>query len=899
MSGTSSINQWLTDEAENILLAHLTEKESERPNETLEEHSNLVMEYAETLLLEGGVESAIERGLNKLSIAGKPLGSPAQDQILIYFRKAIYLHDLGKLNPAFQRIKMKNSAIGNKGAGLSDSSHSLLSAVLYLHIFLSELRQLEQKPLFFSDDKRHNKRIFIFLRHVLYVFAYVISRHHTYLGAMDSLVGDQLTAFEQVLRQQVTAIREKPEILDFYRNKHDFLDEYSLFEYILSGNGMRINEMHSPSYPFFIVVKLLYSTLIASDFRATYHYMEQTPQAMNYFGERLPLQPVLDAYRGGNIYKAIQKYKVNRESMPLGSINRLRSELFLETERRLLKRPGESIYYLEGPTGSGKTNMSINLALQLLNRDKSLNKLIYAFPFNSLIEQTRQTLEGYFNKDGLEGYKVEVINSITPMISPQEQMAQKNLENGDYESGEPEKNFKSILLQRQLLQYPVTLTSHVNLFNYFFGTGREVNLAFAHLCNSVIVLDEIQSYRNKLWKEIIHFLRSFAELMNIKFIIMSATLPQLDLLLKYEPGEKEVETYSLVLNRNTYFNNPLFRDRVNLHFDWLEQGKLKIEQLRNQFERIIHERKQRGAGNRVLFEFINKTTARQFYNLIKESEIPVYELTGDDNPSYRKKLIGKLGKSASTGEFLLKEVIVVATQVIEAGVDIDMDVGFKDISLLDSEEQFLGRINRSCDRDDCHAYFFDMDDASMIYRDDMRIELDLREESYQKMLLTKDFSDFYNRVMQRINDSRERYNAQNWFKFETDIQMLDFPVLAKHMNLIPDRSVSLFLNYDLVLDNGTTISGEEVWDKFMRLVEDKQIDYSERKVKLSLIREQMSYFTFTYRITKGELPAIFSKVIGSLYYVDQAEQYMDWDEQTGSWKFNRSKYSEAERGLFL
>lgn len=41
-------------------------------------------------------------------------------------------------------------------------------------------------------------------------------------------------------------------------------------------------------------------------------------------------------------------------------------------------------------------------------------------------------------------------------------------------------------------------------------------------------------------------------------------------------------------------------------------------------------------------------------------------------------------------------MIVIATQVIEAGVDIDMNIGYKDISILDSEEQFAGRINRSC-----------------------------------------------------------------------------------------------------------------------------------------------------------------------------------------------------------
>lgn len=69
-------------------------------------------------------------------------------------------------------------------------------------------------------------------------------------------------------------------------------------------------------------------------------------------------------------------------------------------------------------------------------------------------------------------------------------------------------------------------------------------------------------------------------------------------------------------------------------------------------------------------------------------DVVIVEISGDDNKFERKKII-KLIKERKVN-------IVVATQVIEAGVDIDMDIGFKDISVIDSEEQFIGRINRSC-----------------------------------------------------------------------------------------------------------------------------------------------------------------------------------------------------------
>ena len=81
-----------------------------------------------------------------------------------------------------------------------------------------------------------------------------------------------------------------------------------------------------------------------------------------------------------------------------------------------------------------------------------------------------------------------------------------------------------------------------------FGTEREAIFGFHQLVGSVIVLDEIQSYRNQIWSEIINFLTVMAKLMQIKVVIMSATLPDLEYL---TDGKKDV--IRLIKNRNKYF----------------------------------------------------------------------------------------------------------------------------------------------------------------------------------------------------------------------------------------------------------------------------------------------------------------------------------------------------------
>src|SRR5699024_11697114 len=71
--------------------------------------------------------------------------------------------------------------------------------------------------------------------------------------------------------------------------------------------------------------------------------------------------------------------------------------------------------------------------------------------------------------------------------------------------------YQKALLDRQFLNYPFLLSTHVFLFETMFSNRRESVFGFSQLINSVIVLDEIQSYKNKIWSEIIIFLERSEE----------------------------------------------------------------------------------------------------------------------------------------------------------------------------------------------------------------------------------------------------------------------------------------------------------------------------------------------------------------------------------------------------
>ena len=75
--------------------------------------------------------------------------------------------------------------------------------------------------------------------------------------------------------------------------------------------------------------------------------------------------------------------------------------------------------------------------------------------------------------------QVAVVNSLVPM---------KDRDEGN--------DWNRILLDRQFLNYPIVLSTHVMLFRTMFGHAKEDVFGFHQLSHSVIILDEIQSYKN-------------------------------------------------------------------------------------------------------------------------------------------------------------------------------------------------------------------------------------------------------------------------------------------------------------------------------------------------------------------------------------------------------------------
>ena len=800
-------NSFIENILKNLNHTYYAHTKASSEKELLASHLELTYKYYERMEKEKNLDVVVKNIIRTtFTINDKVVA-----KIYVLFKQAIYYHDIGKINPLFQKNKMDNDL--NIKVNNVDDTHSALSARIYIDSIIQEIRK----------DTEYEALEKIAILYAGYYFGYIISRHHSKLESIGGLL-------DSIKNKEIPEIPEP--LNEYYENNLNYEKIQKVLE------KLEVEEIN-----LYILCKLLYSCIITADFYATYDYMS---------GKQVEFEiekdnKLFNKYEEADLIKNIRKYEKNQ--IELEEINMLRSDIFLEAEGTLKQNLDKNIFYLEAPTGSGKTNMAINLARILYKNDEKIKTIHYIFPFNNIIEQTDGTFQKYFDK-----YKdYIVVNSISSINGDKDEIP-------DYDE---------LYMKYIFNQYPIVITSHINLFNTLFGVGKENNYNLYNYINSVVVLDEIQAYSNSIWREMIEMLAQYSELLNIKFIIMSATLPRLDKLL-----DSNISSFCpLIKNVEKYYNNPCFKNRVKLNYSLLSKN-LTIEELINQI--LKHKNK------KVLIECIKKDTAENLYEKLKQQSEDVYIMTGDDNKYNRQKIIEKTKNN--------KSMFLVATQTIEAGVDIDMDIGFKDISFLDGEEQFIGRINRSNKKRECEAYFFNLDDARIIYRKDKRIGYGLDKEESRQWLQNKSFDLFYEKVLNRIKEETEKYTENNFEEFKKACKFVNYKKVEEKMKLIKNDTVDIFINYTINID-GQEIEGKKVFEEYMEIYNDEEISYSERKIRLSHILEKLNLFT--YSIHRNQLNLIEGERILGFYYVEDGEKYIE------DGRFCRSKYLGKGEELFL
>jgi CRISPR-associated endonuclease/helicase Cas3 len=600
-------------------------------------------------------------------------------ELLLLVNEIIKLHDLGKYTKWFQEYL----AFDRKHPE-NFQNHALIGAIT-AYTYLKE--------------KGSNWSLFAY---------YVIRNHHANLNDIQNSYytnnsvgearGQQIKAQYDDLLQKLGVINNE---LDLSLTPESLGGE--LPNWRKMQNEITLFKRHSYSVEKYFYVNYLFSLLIE--------------------GDKLDASRT-DVYEKQSIdYLAIERHLIEK-SKNGAKANDLRSKVRNEVLAKLdePKTLTTKIFTLTAPTGVGKTFIALDFALRLRHLVPELKsaQIVYALPFINIIEQ------------GFDEYQ-KALKDTGCKILAHYQYA--DIFGKDKDLNESQKDYNQSLMELDTWQSDIVITSFVQFLHTLIGYRNKILKKFNHLANAIVILDEVQTLKLEQLPLIGAMLYFLSKYMNTRVILMTATKPKI-LELAYreilsdpeclgsqfdnKAVEPPPEEWSMeLLERHAEIFKSYKRTKVvplldiefedgNVEQDFVDKVYLKYWQ-----------------SNKSCLLVVNKVQrCIDLFNLIKESnqtnnlQNPIYCLSTNIVPADRMYIIERIKLDLYYG----KAPILIATQVVEAGVDLDFDMGFRDLGPIDSIVQVAGRINRQSNPENplkphLPLYVVDLGDCRRIYKE--------------------------------------------------------------------------------------------------------------------------------------------------------------------------------------
>ena len=538
------------------------------------------------------------------------------------------LHDCGKFTEEFRNYI--TSASSGKDVRKGSVIHSFAGVYLILERYHSNIS--EPYNLITSE-----------------LIAYAIGAHH---GLFDCVDEEHVSRFEYRLLKQPEY--EKKAIDSFLKNccdddEIDSLFQNSLIEIESCISSMAAISNSNDELDFYIglLARLLCAAVMDGDKRDTKKFMNDedfssvvhaTPSLWNELKQNLE-DTIIN-------YPSESKIKVARKEI---------SDICFHSSE---EKPG--IYRLNVPTGGGKTLSSMRFALSHAEK-YGKKRIIYAAPFISIIDQNASVIKKAIGREDI------VLEH------------HSNIIRDECDTGTDQQ--QSYELLTETWDSPIIITTLVQLLNTFLSGRSSCVRRFQSLCDSVIIIDEVQSVPEKVLSLFNLTLNFLSSVCGATIILCSATQPCLE----ETPHKANISPHNII-SENKY--NEYYR--IFKRTEIINEGNYRLEDIPT-FVREVFER-----TNSLLVICNTKAEAAEIYNIISDGHNNCYHLSASMCMAHRKEILRQLFYSLENGE----KTICISTQVIEAGVDISFDTVIRLTSGIDSIVQAAGRCNRNGEKGD-------------------------------------------------------------------------------------------------------------------------------------------------------------------------------------------------------
>jgi len=252
-------------------------------------------------------------------------------------------------------------------------------------------------------------------------------------------------------------------------------------------------------FQFSVMGRMLFSCLVDADFRDTeafYNRLERRRTDRDWAS----LQCLLPTFRA-----AFEAHMADMKPSTT-PLNQLRGDILGNVRGKATEPPG--LFTLTVPTGGGKTLASLGFALDHA-AVHGHSRIIYAIPFTSIIDQTAAIFRGILgNEHVLEHHSAIDEEGVDPR-QPREARDKLKLAMEDWAA-------------------PVVVTTNVQLFESLYAAKPSRARKLHNIANSVIILDEAQTIPRPLLKPCIGMLEELALNYGCSIVLCTATQPALD-----------------------------------------------------------------------------------------------------------------------------------------------------------------------------------------------------------------------------------------------------------------------------------------------------------------------------------------------------------------------------------
>lgn len=561
----------------------------------------------------------------------------------------------------------------------------------------------------------------------------------------------------------------------------------------------------------FIILNFIYSILLDAD------KSDAVGIELSEFTKRVNIPSVIvDNYKNKNV-----------ASFQDSPINYLRENAYKEVLQNQIDI-NHRIYSLNLPTGLGKTLTSLSFALKLKEQMGGKHRIIYALPFLSIIDQNASVFESVMKANGIEPY--------SSILLKHHHLSEYFYKKHDSEF-EPDE--AKILIEGWNSE--IIVTTFVQLFHSMISNKNKSLRKFHRFANSIIILDEVQAIPVKYWLLLREILSLLSEEFNTYILFVTAT----------EPLIFCKEEIKQLVNRDSYSKK---LDRIKM-ITLLKQD-ITLQELYEYFDLKD--------SRSYLFVFNTISAARDFYNMIKKIDLSATYLSTHIIPKERLKRI----KEIKDGKYK----VVVSTQLVEAGVDIDFDVVVRDMAPLDSIIQSAGRCNRNYLKNKGEIYIVSLKDnrdrlySSYIYdatliditREILRGYQEIEEHYFINLI-----DEYYKKVSERKTQdvSREIINAIIKLKYDSEgdgISVANFNLIEENYD-----KIDIFIELDY--------EAKEIWQKYIGL--NNIEDTFKRKSEWESIKKSFYQYVISINSKSDNIP----QIVNNMGYVskDNISEYYD------------------------